>query len=336
MSYLEGLITLKKNYGLSEQKGISQTKNYREVPIVGIGASAGGLEAITSLLEHLEANTGLVFVIVQHLATGQESMLPSILARSTKMPVFTVKDEMPVEPNCVYVIPPGKTLTYSRGHLKLIPRGASIKPIDAFFCSIAEQLKTQAMGIVLSGTGTDGTEGLKEIKNEGGITFAQDPKTSQYSGMPQSAISSEAVDFILSPEQIGQEVSKIANNPQLARAEIDALEAKSETRLGPFFSLLKSNFKVDFSQYKDSFLNRRIKRRMVLTHIDDAKSYAAYLKSHPVELQNLFDDLLVGVTNFFREPRTFALLKEKVFPEACQEQVIPATHPNMDHRLFIR
>ena len=195
-------------------------------------------------------------------------------------------------------------MTLDEECLKLIPKGASIKPIDAFFCSIAEQRKTQAIGIVLSGTGTDGTEGLKEIKNEGGITFAQDPKTAQYSGMPQSAISSEAVDFILSPEQIGQEVSKIANNPQLVRAEIEALETKSETRLGPFFALLKSNFKVDFSHYKESFLNRRIKRRMVLNHIENIKEYSDYLDKHPDELQKLFDDLLVGVTNFFREPTT--------------------------------
>ena len=292
------------------------------VPIVGIGASAGGLEAITSLLEQLPPNTGLVFVIIQHLPTGQESMLPSILARSTKMPVLTVKNDMQVEPNHVYVIPPGKTMTLEGEFLKLIPKEASLKPIDAFFISLAQQRITHAIGVVLSGTGTDGTEGLKEIKSEGGITFSQDPKTAQYTGMPQSAISSETVDFILSPEQIGRELSKIANNPQLIRAEIEALETKSETRLGPLFDLLKTNFKVDFSHYKDNFLNRRIKRRMVLTNIEKTSNYFDLLQKHPNELQNLFDDLLVGVTTFFREPKTFTLLKEKVFPELVKNKSI--------------
>ena len=238
------------------------------------------------------------------------------------MPVLTVKDGMHIESNFVYVIPPGKTMTLQDNCLNLIPKGASLKPIDAFFSSLAQQRKTQAIGIVLSGTGTDGTEGLKEIKSEGGITFAQDPKSAQYSGMPQSAISSEAADFILSPEQMGREISKIASNPQLVRAEIEAVEAKGETRLSPFFNLLKSNFKVDFSQYKEAFLNRRIKRRMVLNHLDNLKDYVEFLQKNPNELQKLFDDLLVGVTSFFREPDTFALLKEKVFPEIAKNKLV--------------
>ena len=290
-------------------------QNKEGTPIVGIGASAGGLEAITSILQQLQLNTGLIFVIVQHLATGQESMLPSILARATKMPVLAVTNEMQVEPNTVYVIPSGKIMTLDGECLKLIPKGASLKPIDAFFDSIAKQRKTQAIGIVLSGTGTDGTDGLREIKNEGGITIAQDPKTAQYTGMPQSAISAEIVDLVLSPSQIAQELSKIASNPQLIRAEIEAAENKNEPVSGSLFSLLKSNFKVDFSHYKEAFLNRRIKRRMVLNHIDNIKEYSEYVHKHPDELQKLFDDLLVGVTNFFREPNTFALLKEKVLPE---------------------
>ena len=247
-------------------------------------------------------------------------MLPSILARATKMPVLAVTDEMQVKPNTVYVIPSGKIMTLKGECLNLIPKGASLKPIDAFFISLAQQRSTQAIGIVLSGTGTDGTEGLKEIKNEGGITFAQDPKTAQYTGMPQSVISSEAVDFILAPDQIAHELSKIANNPQLVRAELDALESKNETILGPFIALLKSNFKVDFSHYKESFLNRRIKRRIVLNHMENIKEYSDYLHKRPDELQKLFDDLLVGVTNFFREPNTFTLLKEKVFPEIVKNK----------------
>ena len=145
------------------------------------------------------------------------------------MPVLAVTNEMQVEPNTVYVIPSGKIMTLDGECLKLIPKGASLRPIDAFFSSIAHQRKTKAIGIVLSGTGTDGTEGLKEIKNEGGITIAQDPKTAQYTGMPQSAISAETVDLVLSPVQIAEELSKIASNPQLIRAEIEAAETKNET-----------------------------------------------------------------------------------------------------------
>jgi len=236
------------------------------------------------------------------------------------MPVLLVKNKMKAEPNHVYVIPPGKTMTLDGERLKLIPKEPSQKPIDAFFSSIAQQRKNGAIGIILSGTGTDGTEGLKEIKSEGGITLAQDPKTAQYTGMPQSAISSETVDLILSPAQIANELSRIANNPQMVRSKIEASETKIETRLGPFFSLLKSNFKVDFSHYKESFLYRRIKRRMVLNHKHNTREYFDYLKKTPNELQNLFDDLLVGVTNFFREQNTFTLLKEKVFPELVKNK----------------
>ena len=195
---------------------------------VGIGASAGGLEAFKVLLECLPIDTGLSFVVIQHLAAGQESMLTEILSRFTKMPVQAVKDGMPTEKNQVYVIPPGTTMTMENKCLKLNATGKSGKPIDAFFVSLAENLKNQSIGIVLSGTGSDGTEGLKAIKAQGGITFAQTPITAQYGDMPQNAISAEATDFVLPPEKIAQELQKIAMNPQLARNEI---AAKKETGL---------------------------------------------------------------------------------------------------------
>ena len=167
------------------------------------------------LLECLPVDTGLAFVIIQHLAAGQESMLTDILSRFTTMPVLQVEDGMQVEPNHVYVIPPGSTMTLADGFLKLNPKGKSLRPIDAFLSSLATEQKTQAIGIVLSGTGTDGTEGLKAVKAEGGITFAQDPESAQYAGMPQSAISAETVDFILSPDKIAKELSKIAKKPSV-------------------------------------------------------------------------------------------------------------------------
>ena len=168
----------------SNKQSSFESKVPQEFPIVGIGASAGGLEAFKVLLEGLPVDTGLAFVIIQHLAAGQESMLTDILSRFTRMLVFQVEDGMHVEPNYVYVIPPGSTMTLADGFLKLNPKGKSLRPIDAFLSSLAMERKTQAIGIVLSGTGTDGTEGLKAVKAEGGITFAQDPDSAQYAGMP--------------------------------------------------------------------------------------------------------------------------------------------------------
>ena len=225
------------------------SKVEQSVITVGIGASAGGLEAFKVLLECLPVDTGLSFVVIQHLAAGQESMLTEILSRFTKMPVQAVKDGLPVEPDQVYVIPPGSTMTIEKKVLKLTSKGKSLKPIDTFLISLAEDLKSQSIGIILSGTGSDGTEGLKAIKAHGGITFAQTPDSAQYGDMPQSAISAEATDFVLSPDKIAIELQKIAKNPNLARNEIAARDEtglkeekpKKETALNAIFSMLKSN-----------------------------------------------------------------------------------------------
>ena len=191
------------------------SKVEQSVITVAIGASAGGLEAFKVFFECLAVDTGLSFVVIQHLATGQESMLTDILSRFTKIPVQVVKDGLIVKPDHVYVIPPGATMTIEKQVLKLTSKGKSLKPIDTFFISLAEDLKSQSIGIVLSGTGSDGTEGLKSIKAQGGITFAQTPDSAQYGDMPQSAISAEATDFVLSPDKIALELQKIAKNPHL-------------------------------------------------------------------------------------------------------------------------
>ena len=196
--WLWGLQVKTKKNGLNLQSS-SETKVANEFPIVGIGASAGGLEPIRILLTDLPTNTGLSFVIIQHLATGQESMLPEILSRFTKMSVLKVEEGLRVEPDHVYVIPPGETMTLENGLLRVYPKGKSLRPIDEFLISLASERKMHAIGIVLSGTGTDGTEGLKAIKNEGGITFAQDPESALYPDMPLSAISAECTDFVLLP-----------------------------------------------------------------------------------------------------------------------------------------
>ncbi len=287
-------------------------------PVVGIGSSAGGLEVLKTLLEHLPADTGLAFVIIQHLAANQVSMLSEILSRSTSMQVHKIENGEKVEPNNVYVIPPDASITIVNDTLELNPLHHNLRPIDGFFASLASSRKTQAIGIVLSGTGTDGTEGLKAIKTEGGITIAQDPETAQYSGMPQSAIAAEVTYYVLSPEDIAKELVSISQHIQLVREEIktkNGAQITAEDYYKEIFKLLKSASNVDFTHYKEATINRRIARRMVINHIDSTKDYVHFLQAHPNELKSLYNDLLIGVTSFFREPNTFDVLKEKVFPE---------------------
>lgn len=300
----------------------SNSQAEQEFPVVGIGASAGGLEPIRIVLKDLPTNTGMAFVVIQHLATGQESMLPEILSRFTKMSVLKVEDGMLVKPNHVYVIPPGVTMTFKDGLLKLTPKGKSLRPIDEFLISLALARKMQAIGIILSGTGNDGTEGLKAIKNEGGITFVQDPESAQYPDMPLNAISAECVHFVLPPEGISKELFRVSKHPQLFYGEKQVVErqVEKETCLQIIFSLLKKSFGVDFTHYKETTSNRRIKRRMVIGEIENMENYVEFLRTHPKELQALFDDMLIGVTSFFREPNTFSILAEKVFPELVKNR----------------
>jgi two-component system CheB/CheR fusion protein len=315
------MVTPKKT--VSDENPESFKIKIDQFPIVGIGASAGGLNAIQKLLENLPENTGLAFIVIQHLAATQESMLPEILSRSTKMPVNKVTNGMPIEKNQVYVIPSGVVMTISGGVLKLHPKGLSFRPIDEFLRSLAVERKTQAIGVILSGTGTDGTEGLKFIKAEGGFTFAQDPKTAQYPDMPKNAIAEETTYFVLSPEEIAQELSSIVKHPEIARQKMETEEPQKqegEDDTQTIFSMLQAVFGVNFANYKKSTVNRRISRRMVINKIENLKKYAIYLRAHRDELQVLFDDLLIGVTGFFREPDTFELLEQKIFPSIFEKR----------------
>ena len=238
------------------------------------------------------------------------------------MPVKKVENGMYVEPNNVYVIPSGTTMTIDNGALRLHPKRGSLKPIDEFFVSLAVERKTLAIGIILSGTGTDGTEGLNAIKAEGGITFAQEPKSAQYPDMPKSAIAAEAVHFVLAPEKIAEELAIIAKHPELAQQKMGESKLPEGEEKEPqiIFTILKAAFGVNFSNYKKTTVNRRISRRMILNKIENMKKYIAYLRANSEEQQALFDDLLISVTTFFREPNTFALLKEKVFPQLIENR----------------
>jgi two-component system CheB/CheR fusion protein len=255
-----------------------------QFPIVGVGASAGGLEAFMQFLRALPLDTGMAFVLVQHLSPTHDSALAQILSRATRMPVMEVHDEPVVEPNHVYVIPPNRCMGLVGGALQLAPREkvGSARVVDHFFRTLAEERRHQAIGIVLSGNANDGTQGLEAIKAEGGITFAQDD-SAQYEGMPHSAIASGCVDLVLSPEKIAQEVVRISRHP-CAAPESSTRERGSQPKLARVLQLLHRATGTDFSQYKFNTVYRRITRRMVLQKQDDLNAYADLLQHNPDEV----------------------------------------------------
>ena len=282
-------------------------------PIVGIGASAGGLEAFTQLLEAIPVDTGLALVLVQHLAPSHPSALAEILSRATAMPVTEVRDVVTVEPNHVYVIPPAQSMVIAGGELRLLPReGHRVHhPVDQFFRALAEDLGHRAIGVVLSGNASDGTMGLEAIKAEGGITFAQDA-SAQYDGMPQSAVASGNVDFVMTPDAIARELARIALHA-FADPNASLLTPDDKQSLPRVLRLVETATGVDFTHYKSSTLHRRIARRMVLQRIDGLAEYLRFLESTPVEVDALYRDILIGVTSFFRDAPAFEALKTGVF-----------------------
>jgi two-component system CheB/CheR fusion protein len=337
-------------HAMGNQKRQRLVEVSRTLPVVGIGASAGGLEAISLLLRQLPNDTGMAFIFVQHLDPQYESELTRILGRATTMPTTQVTNNLRIEPNHVYVIPPNVVMTMTRGVLKLRPRSRIIPAhgaIDLFFESLAKDRKDRAIGVLLSGTATDGTQGLEAIKAEGGITIAQDD-TAKYDSMPRSAINAGCVDFVLSPEKIAKELDLIARHPyvrgeglrsdldrSLAEAypedaEIRAEEIRSssshhwkatarvksaENGLKKILTLLRNHSAVDFTLYKPSTIHRRIMRRMVLNRLASLDEYAAMLHRNPKELSALYSDVLINVTGFFRNPDAYEVLKKKVFPK---------------------
>ncbi len=295
-------------------------------PIAGIGASAGGLEAVTQLLEHLPESTCLGLVLVQHLDPVHESALTALLARKTALKVSEARDGVRVEPGHVYVIPPNKKMGIENRRLRLLPRengGDLHAPVDYFFSSLASDLGSQAIGIVLSGTGSDGTHGLEEIKAAGGITFVQNEASAKYPGMPASAGGSGCADYILPPDEIARELVRVSRHPQLIPSQ--AAEHEGELPMEGYdfkqvCALLRGHSGVDFSHYKPATLRRRISRRMVLQKLDTLKQYVDVLRTHPGELEALFQDILICVTGFFRDAKMFEVLKKKVFPKILKNR----------------
>ncbi len=304
-----------KDFSSTEDRGAAP------FPIAGIGASAGGLEALRTFLENLPDDTGIAYVIVQHLSPDHESILPELLNKKTSMPVHKVEDRMAINSNNIYVIPPNTYMSIIDGHLTLSPRvnktGAFL-PIDFFFKNLASIYQNKAIGILLSGTGSDGTIGFKDIKAEGGITFAQDD-SADFSGMPKSAIDAGFVDFILSPDRIAKELNDILKQPYTALPSIN-IPPENETELRRVLIILHNKKGVDFSLYKQTTINRRILRRMALNRKKNLEEYAQILREDDAEVNQLYQDLLINVTTFFRDDTIFQALKKKILPDLFKDR----------------
>ena len=295
-------------------------------PIVGIGASAGGLAAFEAFFAGLptETNPGMAFVLVQHLAPDHKSILSDLIRRYTRMDVFEVEDGMVVRPNCAYIIPPGRDMAFLNGALQLLqpdaPRGQRL-PIDFFFRSLAQDQHERAIGIVLSGTGSDGTQGVRAIKAEGGMVMAQNPASTEFDGMPRSALATGLVDYEMPPAEMGAQLIAYAAHAfgRLPRTgSIPVL--KAESAIKKIYILLRAQTGHDFSQYKPSTIHRRIERRMAVHQIEGLDAYVKYLQQTAAEVEALFRDLLIGVTNFFRDPEAFQVLEDQVIPKLFENK----------------
>ena len=288
--------------------------------IVGIGASAGGLEAFEQFFRNIPPDSGMAFVLVSHLDPDHNSMLTEILQRATTMPVVEAQDQMKVAPNRVYALPPNREMAIFHGELQLsapeLPRGQRMV-IDAFLRSLAEDQGEKAVGIILSGTGTDGTLGLRAVQGAGGITLVQDPATAKYDGMPGSAIQAGYATYILPVEKMPEQLLNNTRHLNARRGQPQPAPPGAGG-MSRILMLLRSGTGHDFSLYKKSTIGRRIERRMSQHSIDDMEAYARYLKEHPTELQVLFKELLINVTSFFRDAEAFVVLKQDILPKLLE------------------
>ena len=304
----------------SENTGNSISDNY----IVGIGASAGGLEALQKLLTALPPNTGFPYIIVQHLSPDYKSLLGEILSKYTAMPVIQVEDGMEVQPDCVYVIQPGKNMRISHGKLLLSAQKEKELnlPIDMFFRSLAEEAGAHAIAIILSGTGSDGTNGIKDIKENDGMIIVQDLDTSKFDGMPRSAMRTGLVDAQISPESIALELQHISASVQRhAAAQLKTERQIDDELMKKIYFILKKVSNINFTHYKQTTILRRIERRMMLTHKEKLSEYVEYLYETPDEVKTLSREVLIGVTSFFRDPDYFQLLKDKAIQDILLHSV---------------
>jgi len=293
--------------------------------VVGIGASAGGVEAYIELFRNLPVDTGMAFIVVCHLAPDQKSHLVEILARNTKMPVFLIEHQMVPQPNQVYVLPPKTQVGISSGRLQLEPRperGVTLA-IDHFFRSLAKDQKNRSVGVVLSGMDSDGALGLQAIRGEGGIAIVQAPESARYPDMPRSSLVADHVDLVVPPAEIAIELARLAwqfSNPALRALEADEPSKEENQQLARILNLLASVSSIDYHHYKTGTIQRRIARRMLLKRIEHLDEYVRYLQIHPEELRHLHEDTLIGVTCFFRDPDLFTALKNELLTRVLESR----------------
>jgi two-component system CheB/CheR fusion protein len=302
-----------------KKTGPKPRKAHPDFPIVGIGASAGGLEALELFFSNVPPDTRMAFVIIQHLSPRHKSIMADILMKYTPMKVLPIKDNQEIKSNTVYLNPADKNVIILNRRLHLTEptqtHGVNL-PIDCFFRSLSEDQGEKAICIILSGTATDGTLGLKAVKGEGGMAMVQDPDSAKYAGMPSSAIATGLVDFILPVEKIPAELVRYLQHPYIERPErIETARQQFRNYVQKILAMIRTGTGHDFSKYKQTTIRRRIERRMAVHQLDNIEKYAAYLKGTSAEIETLFKDLLIGVTNFFRDAQAFEVLKTKVIPE---------------------
>lgn len=305
-------------------------------PIVGIGCSAGGLEALRGLVGKIPADSGMAFVIIQHLDPTRESLMTEILSRHTVVPVVEMKESkngVAVEPNHIYMILPNREMTIRDGRLHLSEfkesRGRR-RPVDAFFRSLAEEQRERAIAVILSGTGSNGSEGLKSIKADGGMVIVQSPDTAAYDGMPRAAIRTGLVDFILPVENMMEALAGYAAHPYVVEGAQRAQEETAQAQLEEILEIVDGQTGHSFHCYKRGTLSRRIARRMSLLRLGQMPAYAEYLRTHSDERQLLINDLLINVTNFFRDPEVW-----KTFERAVVEPLVRERAADQPIRVWI-
>ena len=295
----------------------------KDFPIVGIGASAGGLEALTAFLKNVPKYSGMAFVIVQHMEPKREGILVELLQSATTMKVVQVKENTSVQPEYVYVIPPDEDMSIQSRTLHLFDHSARHNqrlPIDFFFRSLAEEEAESSVGVILSGMGTDGTTGLRAIKEKGGVVFVQEPSSAKFAGMPRSAIEADLADVVAEVETLPLKIVSHLKQRQRIDMSDDEKEDDAHSSFHNIMVLLRAQTGHDFSSYKKNTVYRRIERRMGIHQIDKIAAYVLFLQDNPQELELLFKELLIGVTSFFREPTEWELLKTKVIPELLAER----------------
>src|SRR5439155_15790170 len=286
--------------------------------VVGMGASAGGLESFKKFFGVMPADSGLAFVLIQHFDPTHESMMVELLSKHTGMQVSQVVKETPIRPNHVYIAPAGKYLAVRNGVLRLsepAERRGMRMPIDHFFRSLAQDLKERAICIILSGTGTEGTLGLRAVKEQGGMAMVQEPATAPHDSMPASAVATGQVDFVLPAEEMPPVLVRYVKHPYIdGPGKPEPAPEKEPDHLAAILAMVEARTHQDFRSYKKNTLRRRIERRMGLNHILDPDDYVRYLRGNPNEVNQLFKDLLIGVTSFFREPEAWDALRKMAVP----------------------